>query len=68
MSMKMRALTDLSLRKSPDRTITRDGVEVPNPKWDEWYQWTEGKVFTAPSHLKWKRGVERGIMEVVNDG
>ena len=54
--MKLRALTDLSLRKSPDPA---------SPLYEEWFQWRAGTVFEAPPHLKVDLGLQRGIFEVV---
>lgn len=57
--MKVRALTDLALRKSPD---------PKSPQWEEWYEWPKGVVFDAPAHLKVDLGVARGVMEIVTKG
>jgi hypothetical protein len=53
---KYRALTGLSLRKSPDPT---------SPLYEQWFEWAAGEEFDAPQHLDTKRGVARGIMEQV---
>ena len=56
MAKQYRALTDLSLRRSPDPA---------SPKWEEWHEWKEGAVFTPPAHMKIARCLERGIVEEV---
>jgi hypothetical protein len=33
----------ISLRQSPDKT---------SPKYEEWFDWTDGDVFTPPPHMK----------------
>jgi uncharacterized protein YaiE (UPF0345 family) len=54
--MKLKALTDMSLRKSAD----------PNdPAYEEWYDWKAGETFDAPSNLKVDLALKRGIVEVV---
>lgn len=53
---RYRALTDLSLRARPDRRCT------------DWLEWSEGDVFTPPSHMNVERCLERGIIEPVADG
>ncbi len=47
--MRLRALTKMSLRKSPDS--------------DEWHRWKAGEVFEAPAHMNVKRAIKRGIAE-----
>lgn len=51
---KYRALTNLSLRKSPD---------PKSPLFEQWYEWPEGTVFEAPAHLNVKLGLEAGKFE-----
>ena len=51
----LRALTRLSLRKSPDKD---------SPLWGEWHEWEEGTVFTPPAHMDVARALARGIAEV----
>jgi len=64
--MKLRAIVDMSLRKSAEETIKdKDGNVVPNPEWDEWYEWKAGDVFEAPPNLKVKLALQRGIAEEV---
>ena len=57
--MKLRALADLSLRKSAD---------PKRPEYEQWYDWPAGTVFDAPQNLNVKKAIERGIIEVVSDG
>ncbi len=52
---QLRAITRLSLRKSPDKD---------SPLWDEWHEWEAGAVFTPPAHMDVTRALERGIAEV----
>jgi len=54
--VRYRALTDLSLRRRPDRTC------------NDWHEWPEGAVFTPPPHMNVERALERGIIEPVADG
>ena len=56
---QLRAITRLSLRKSPDKG---------SPLWDEWHQWEAGAVFTPPAHMDVARALERGIAEVPKPG
>jgi hypothetical protein len=53
---KYRALTDLSLRQSSDKE---------DPKYNEWFEWPEGKVFEPPEHMDIKKALKRGIVELV---
>jgi len=55
----LRALTRLSLRKSPDRK---------SPLWDEWHVWEAETVFDPPAHMMVELAIERGIAEVVKPG
>ncbi len=54
---KLRALTDMSLRKSAD---------PENPKYQEWHEWPKGRVFTPPPNLNVTRALERGIAELAD--
>lgn len=54
--MKLRALTDLALRKSAD---------PKDPAYEEWYDWPAGTVFEAPPNLEVDKALERGIAEMV---
>ena len=56
MTKQYRALTGLSLRKSPD---------PKKPAYEEWLSWPEGAIFTPPAHFNVERGLERGIIEEV---
>ena len=56
---KLRALTDMSLRKSAD---------PKSPAYQEWFDWKAGEVFEAPPNLKVDLALARGIAEVVKDG
>ena len=51
-----RALTDMSLRQSPD---------PKSPLWEEWFDWKAGEEFTPPAHMKVDLALERGIIEEV---
>ena len=62
-ALKLRALTDLSLRQSA------------NPReaaYQEWYEWKAGEEFEPPPHLDIERALARGIIgyveEVSDDG
>lgn len=57
--MKLRAIVDMSLRKSPDPN---------NPAYEQWHTWKAGTVFEPPAHLNVKRALERGIAEEVQRG
>lgn len=52
-----RALTDLSLRQSPDTS---------SPLYEQWHQWKAGAVFTPPAHMDIARALARGIVEEVS--
>lgn len=52
--MKLRALVDLSLRKSGDPL---------SPEWAEWHNWPAGTVFDAPEHMRTDLALKRGIAE-----
>ena len=54
--MKLRALTLLSLRKSPDPS---------DPLYEQWFEWPEGTEFTPPKHMKVDLALARGIAEKV---
>lgn len=56
---QLRAVVDLSLRKSPNEG---------SPGWDEFYEWPAGTVFTPPPHMKVDLALARGIAVEVNDG
>ena len=56
--MRLRALTNMSLRQSPD---------PDSPLYEEWFDWPEGSEFDPPEHLNIDRGYQRGIMEPVLD-
>jgi hypothetical protein len=56
MTMKLRALTRMSLRKSPDPRA---------PLYDEWHIWEAGTEFDPPKHMNVKQALERGIAEEV---
>jgi len=49
-----RALTDLSLRQSPDKK---------SPKYEQWHEWPAGTVFEPPKHMNIPKALERGIIE-----
>ena len=55
--MKYRALTDLSLRQSPDKK---------SPKYEQWHEWPTGIVFEPPKHMNVALSLERGIIEPVD--
>ena len=57
--MKYRALTDLSLRQSPDKK---------SPKFEQWHEWPAGTVFEPPKHMNVSLSLERGIIEPVGGG
>ena len=52
--MKYRALTNLSLRQSPDKK---------SPKFKQWHERPAGTVFEPPKHMNVLRALERGIIE-----
>lgn len=54
---KLRALRDLSLRKSPHKE---------DPLYWEWFQWPAGTVFEPPEHMKVDLAIGRGIAEYVD--
>ena len=56
---KYRALTDLSLRQSPDSK---------SPLYEQWFSWSAGTEFAPPPHMDVARALARGIMEEVKDG
>lgn len=51
---RFKALTRMSLRKSPDKS---------SPLWKEWHVWEAGETFAAPLHLDIKRALARKIMK-----
>ena len=53
---QLRALTDLSLRQSPD---------PKSPLFEEWHEWKAGAVFTPPAHMNVAKALARGIVEEV---
>lgn len=55
-SVKLKALTDLSLRQSPDPT---------SPLWEQWHEWKAGEIFSPPPHFRVDKALERGIVEEV---
>lgn len=54
---KLRALTRLRLRQSPD---------PESPKYGEWFVWEAGEEFTPPAHMKVDKAIARGIAEEAN--
>jgi hypothetical protein len=54
--MKLRALTNMSIRKSSD---------PKDPEYAEWHDWKAGDVFEPPAHMDAARACERGIAERV---
>ena len=52
--MRLRALTNLSLRKAGD---------PKDPEYNEWHDWKAGATFDAPEHMDVKRAIARGIAE-----
>lgn len=50
-SGQLRALSDMSLRKRPDRRC------------NDWHNWKKGTVFTPPPHMDVERAIARGIAE-----
>ena len=59
MAKKYRALTNLALRKSPDKS---------SPLYEQFFDWPECTVFEAPPHLNVKLATEKGKIEEVKDG
>ena len=57
MAKKYRALTNLALRKSANKS---------SPLYEQWFDWPEGAVFEAPPHLNVKLAVEKGKIEEMN--
>ncbi len=53
---KLRALTKLSLRKSP-----KQGTKL----YEEWHVWEKGTVFEPPPHMMVELALKRGIAEEV---
>lgn len=53
---KLKALTDLALRQSPD---------PKSPLYEEWFEWKAGEVFEPPTHMKVDLALKRGIAEEV---
>lgn len=56
MAKNLRALTDLSLRKSAD---------PKSPLYEQWHEWKAGEVFTPPAHMRVDLALARGIAEEV---
>lgn len=56
---KLQAVTDMSLRKSPDKN---------SPLYEEWFNWPAGTVFEPPPHMKVDLALARGIVVEVTDG
>lgn len=54
--MALKALVDMSLRKSKD---------PKDPAYEEWHEWKKGDVFDPPAHMDARRAIERGIAEEV---
>lgn len=54
--MKLKALTDLSLRQSSD---------PKSPLYERWHEWKAGTVFAPPAHMRVDKALERGIVEEV---
>lgn len=54
--IRLRALVDMSLRRSKDTT---------SPLYEEWIDWKAGDVFEPPPHMNVSRCLERGIVEEV---
>lgn len=52
--MRLRALTDMSLRQSPDRK---------SPLFEEWHNWKKGEEFDPPEHMNVAKALSRGIVE-----
>ncbi|HLA18301.1 MAG TPA: hypothetical protein VJ253_03180 [Dehalococcoidia bacterium] len=55
--MKLKALVDMSLRKSPDSE---------SPQYEQWFDWPVGEIFEAPGHMNVERALQRGICEKVS--
>ena len=55
-TVQLKAIVDLSLRKSPDKS---------SPLYDEWFNWPEGTVFEPPAHMRVDLALTRGIAEEV---
>ena len=58
-TVKLQAVVELSLRKSPDKL---------SPLYDEWFNWPAGTVFEPPAHMKVDLALARGIAVEVTDG
>lgn len=56
-SVRLRALTDMSLRQSSDKA---------SPLYQEWFEWPAGTVFEPPAHMNIAKALERGIAEEVD--
>ncbi len=56
---QLRALVDLALRQSPDKS---------DPLYEQFHEWPAGTVFTPPPHMNVAKALERGIAEEVKDG
>lgn len=56
--MKLKAMVDMSLRKSSDPASSLYG---------EWYEWQVGEIFEPPPHMDVARALARGIAEEVKE-
>lgn len=56
--MRLRALVDMGLRKSPD---------LASPLYGEWWDWPANTVFEPPPHLDVARALARGIVRLVTE-
>lgn len=56
MAKQYRALTKLSLRKSPDKR---------SKLYEEWHEWKAGTVFEPPAHMRIDKALERRIIQEV---
>lgn len=53
---RLRALTDMSLRQSPD---------PKSPLYEQWHDWKAGTEFDPPEHMRVDLALKRGIVEEV---
>lgn len=51
--------SDIRLRQSPDRS---------DPKYEEWFVWQAGEVFTPPAHMNVEKALARGVILPVSSG
>lgn len=56
---RLRALTDLALRRSPT---------PGTPEYEQWHEWPAGTVFDPPPHMRVDLALARGIAEEVSGG